>query len=314
MGPSSRRAQAQTDAKAALGKVLKTPDPGGKIVSLIEGQSKSDGHPINYQQDVAPWLGEKAGFFFTDLGQTAQKGAAVIETDEPGGVARLRPKASGATATNPAPQTYNGASYQTDPSSSPARIDGLRDGRRHSWSRATSPAFKAAVDASKGDSLGDDERLQGLHRRAAERPAGTLYTVPKNLIDSIGLGAQFGPAAASSSSRRVAGDSLDKPVAGALTATRRTASTRVTGGSNGVDTPESSLIGDVPAQSWLALGIGNLGDTAKRTARPAQGPGSRTSSGHRPADPVDDRLVSSTSSAAPWAMRSSTSRARRSRP
>ena len=32
-----------------------------------------------------------------------------------------------------------------------------------------------------------------------------------------------------------------------------------------MDTPESSLIGDVPAQSWLALGLGNLGDSAKRT-------------------------------------------------
>src|SRR5919108_5183658 len=41
--------QAQTDAKAALSKVLDTQDPGGKIVSLIESESKSEGHPINYQ-------------------------------------------------------------------------------------------------------------------------------------------------------------------------------------------------------------------------------------------------------------------------
>ena len=76
--------QAQTDAKAVLGKVLDTADPGGKIVSLLEGQAKSNGHPFDYQQDVAPWLGEKAGFFFTDLGENAQKGAAVIETTNPG--------------------------------------------------------------------------------------------------------------------------------------------------------------------------------------------------------------------------------------
>ncbi len=47
---------------------------------------------------------------------------------------------------------------------------------------------------------------------------------------------------------------------------RPTASTSSSSGaSNGVDTPESSLIGDVPAQSWLALGLGNLGDSVKRT-------------------------------------------------
>jgi hypothetical protein len=45
---------AQSDAQAALGKILDTPDPGAKIVSLIEDQSKTDGHPINFAQDVSP--------------------------------------------------------------------------------------------------------------------------------------------------------------------------------------------------------------------------------------------------------------------
>ena len=107
--------QTQTDAKAALGKVLNTPDPGGKIVSLIEGQAKADGHPFNYQQDVAPWLGEQAGIFFTDLTDNAQKGAAVIETTNPGAALAFARKVSGATATTPAPQTYNGAIYQAEP-------------------------------------------------------------------------------------------------------------------------------------------------------------------------------------------------------
>ena len=93
--------QAQTDAKAALGKVLDTADPGGKIVSLLEQQAKSDGHPFNYQQDVAPWLGEKAGFFFTDLAENAQKGAAVIETTQPGGVPRLRTQGLGSDGDQP---------------------------------------------------------------------------------------------------------------------------------------------------------------------------------------------------------------------
>ena len=95
--------QTATDAKAALTKVLNTPDPGGKIVSLLEQQAKSDGHPIDFQQDVAPWLGEDAGFFFTDLTDNAQKGAAVIETSNPAASLAFARKASGATATNPAP-------------------------------------------------------------------------------------------------------------------------------------------------------------------------------------------------------------------
>ena len=43
----------------------------------------------------------------------------MVETTNPSASLAFAQKASGATATNPAPQTYNGASYQTDPSSSP---------------------------------------------------------------------------------------------------------------------------------------------------------------------------------------------------
>jgi hypothetical protein len=53
-------------------------------------------------------------------------------------------------------------------------------------------------------------------------------------------------------------------VAGALTASADSVELEATGGSSGFDTPESSLVGEVPAQSWLALGIGNLGDTLKK--------------------------------------------------
>jgi hypothetical protein len=64
---------------------------------------------------------------------------------------------------------------------------------------------------------------------------------------------------------QVVGDSLDKPIAGALTANADSIQVDAIGGSNGVETPESSLLGDVPSQAWLALGIGNLGDVVKRT-------------------------------------------------
>jgi hypothetical protein len=250
--------QAQTDAKAALEKVLDTPDPGGKIVSLLEQESKSEGHPINYQQDVAPWLGEKAGFFFTSL-TDAQKGAAVIETSNPTAALAFARKASGATETSPAPQTYNGASYQTDPNDSSSvfgtvgdfLIEGDLDG------------FKAAVDADKGDSLGDDSDFKDSLDQLPDDRLGTFYTVPRTLIDSIGP-AQFDQQS-QALLEKSAGESLDEPVSGALTASASSFDLEFIGGSNGVETPESSLVGDVPGDSWLAFGLGNLGDVAKRT-------------------------------------------------
>ncbi len=251
--------QTQTDAKAALGKVLNTPDPGGKIVSLIEGQAKADGHPFNYQQDVAPWLGEQAGIFFTDLTDNAQKGAAVIETTNPGAALAFARKVSGATATTPAPQTYNGASYQAEPDDPTTVFGAVGD----FLVTGDVEGFKAAVDADKGDSLGDNSDFKDSLDQLPSDRLGTFYTVPKTLIDALGTDQidQQSQAAI----EKTAGESLDKPVSGALTASADTFDMQFVGGDNGVETPESSLIGDVPADSWLALGVGNLGDTAKRT-------------------------------------------------
>jgi hypothetical protein len=251
--------QAQTDAKAALGKVLDTADPGGKIVSLLEGQAKSDGHPFDYQQDVAPWLGEKAGFFFTALGENAQKGAAVIETTNPEASLAFARKISGATATSPAPQTYNGASYQTEPDD-PTNVFGTVG---DFLVTGDVTGFKAAVDAQNGDSLGDDSDFKDSLDQLPGDRLGTFYTVPKTLIDSIGS-AQFDQQSRALLEKS-AGESLDKPVSGALTASADSFDLEFVGGANGVETPESSLVADVPGDSWLALGLGDLGDTAKRT-------------------------------------------------
>jgi Protein of unknown function (DUF3352) len=249
---------AQSDAKAALSKILNTPDPGAKIVSLIQDQSKADGHPINYPQDVAPWLGEKAGAFFTSLGSNSQ-GAVVVETKDPAASLAFARKASGASATNPAPQTYNGDTYQTDPSQT-GQVFGtvgnfLVDGDL--------AGFKAAVDASKGDSLGDSSDFKDAVGDLPADRLGTVYTVPKTFINALGP-SQVDPNS-QALLEKTAGDSLNQPVAGALTATADSIQIDATGGSSGFDTPESSLIGDVPSQAWLSVGIGNLGDTVKRT-------------------------------------------------
>ena len=92
---------------------------------------------------------------------------------------------------------------------------------------------------------------------------GTVYTIPKDFIAALGPD-QFDPNS-QALLEKTAGDSINEPAAGALTASADSIELEATGGNNGVDTPESSLIGAVPSQAWLAFGIGNLGDTVKRS-------------------------------------------------
>ena len=250
----------EAGAKEALGKVFDTNDPGAKIVSLLEQSAKSEGHPVNYQQDVAPWLGEKVGFFFTDLSDTEQNGAALVETTDPEAALAFARKASGATATNPPAKTYNGVSYQTDPENPASNVFGIVGDFLVQGDEAS---FKAVVDTDKGgDSLGDDSDFKDAIGKLPDDRLGTFYTVPKAFIDSVGAG-QIDPDS-QALLEKSAGDSLNEPVAGAVTASANGFDADFIGGDTGVDTPESSLLKTVPADSWAALGIGNLGDIAKQ--------------------------------------------------
>jgi hypothetical protein len=124
-------------------------------------------------------------------------------------------------------------------------------------------AVNAAIDANSGDSLGDSSDFKDALDQLPSDRLGTFYTVPRTLIDAIGP-AQFDQQS-EALLEKSAGEALDKPVAGALTASANSFNLEFIGGSNGVDTPESSLVADVPGDSWLAFGLGDLGDAAQRT-------------------------------------------------
>lgn len=244
---------AKTDAEAALKTILHTDDPAGKIIDQIDKQKTATGQPVNYQTDIAPWIGQKAGVFFTTLGETSQ-GSSVIETTNPSAALAFAQKANG---TSGQPKTVDGVSVQTaqDPSTAYATVgDFLVVGDE--------TGVAAAIQADKGDSLGDDSDFKDSIGDLPDDRLGTFYTVPKTFIDS--LGSQF-DAASKAAIEKSAGENLDQPVAGAVTADADSVQLEATGGNTGVETPESSLLGDVPGQSWLALGIGNLGDNLQHS-------------------------------------------------
>jgi hypothetical protein len=243
---------AKTDAEQALGTVLKTNDPGGKITSLIDQQKTATGQPVNYQTDIAPWLGQKAGVFFTTLG-VASTGSSVIETTNPASALAFAKKAEG---TSGAPKTVDGVTYQIAQDGKTAYgTDGdfLLVGNE--------PGVQAAIKAKQGDSLGDSSDFKDALGNLPSDRLGTFYTVPKNFIDALGP-AQF-PPQSKALIEKTAGDQLDNPVSGSLSATSSSFNLDFVGGKS-VSTPQSTVLGDVPSTAWLAVGIGNLGDLVKR--------------------------------------------------
>jgi hypothetical protein len=248
--------QARADAEAALSKVLDTNDPGAKIVSLIdqEGQQQPPNERFTYAADIQPWLGEKVAVFFNSFAGEG-KGAAVAETTDPAAaLAAARKSESGATQTS----EHGGTTVYTNPADGDSFAsvgDFLVFGETE--------AVNAAIDANSGDSLGDNGEFKDAIGELPGDRLGTFYTLPRTLIDAIGP-EQFDEQTRSLL-ERTAGESLDQPVSGALTASADSFDLEFVGGSTGAETPESSLLASVPADSWLALGLGDLGATAKRS-------------------------------------------------
>jgi hypothetical protein len=244
----------EQNARQALGKILNTDDPGAKIVHLINKNVShvKPGETFTYQQDIAPWLGQKVGLFADSLGEGSKPTILLESTNDAAAMASERKDSRDLGPGG----SYKGHEYDKE-------SNGLVFGTAGGFAiYGPLAGFQKAVDAMNGDSLGDDGDFKDAIGDLPDDRLGTLYTVPKTFIDALGNQVDAQSKAAIEKS---AGDSLNEPVAGALTATANSFELEATGGSEGVDTPESSLIADVPAQSWLALGIGDLGDSLKRS-------------------------------------------------
>jgi Protein of unknown function (DUF3352) len=250
---------AEEGAKAAAGKILDTSDPGPKLQSLITQSAQADekpGETFNWQEDVEPWLGEQVGVFYASLSDN--DGTAVVESkDNRAALDALNEDVKApAPGTPKASRSYNGASYELE-------SDGTAFGAVGDFIvSGPEDGFKAAVDALNGDSLGDSGDFKDALGDLPDDRLAAFYSVPKNFVDALPPD-QLRPNG-KSLFEKFAGDSLDEPITGDVTASADKIELEFTGGSTGSDTPQSSLLAAVPATAWLAFGAGDLGDNLKR--------------------------------------------------
>ena len=255
------------DVLDAAGKVLRTDDPEAKIRELLDEAMKESDDPVDYDKDVAPWLGEKAGVWVSGLDRDKPGYVAVVAAKDTDKAQEAIDKGIQQDGGKVRQESYEGVDYQVDDEGVAAGIVG------DFFTVGTEPEFKRTVKANDGDSLADEERFKDTVDELDEDRLGLFYVDSKPFIEQA---IKADPDAASQLQQIRAIFPIDKlePIGGALLADgdRIRFDTLMRG--EGVSalrasfgpllgTGETPLIKELPGDAWAAYGAPNVGPGLK---------------------------------------------------
>ena len=254
------------DVLDAAGKVLRTDDPEAKMRELIaEAQKESDGPDFDYDKDVAPWLGEKAGVWVTGVDRDKPGYAAIIATKDTEEAQKALDKAAKDEKTEKQ-RSYDGVDYMVDE-------DGVAAGIVGDYVVAgTEPEFKRTVKAQKGDSLAGDKKFKDVVGELEEDRLGFFYVDLKPVFEQA---IKNDPNAAQQAQQLRAIFPVDKlePMGGALladgdriafdTLMRGPGVTALKVFTPFLGTDATPLVKELPGDAWAAYGAPNVGPGLK---------------------------------------------------
>ena len=242
------------DQKQAIDSILSKFPGGGqtgdKLTDLIEKGLRESDAPISFKQDIEPWLGDEAAFFasgVTDTGQLEASAGLIATEDEEKAKDALEKSAEGKIQKH----DYKDVEYLTDDSGEAGAVfDGF-------VVLGTEAGVKAAIDASKdGPTLSDDDAYKKATEDAASDRLGLFYV---NSPEFLKAARQSGTPLPDSFKKF-----FEEPIVA-------TADADEDGVVFEADVPAelaqsfaffgeaSDVLGDMPADSWLALGQKDLG-------------------------------------------------------
>jgi hypothetical protein len=248
------------NAKTVAGKILRTSDPGGKIVGLIDDALKDD--KASYSDDIAPWLGQRAGIAITSIGaggKDVDVVGAIASKDDDAANAFLDEQAKGTT------RTYRDVKYhfKAGDDLAAAVVD-------HAVLIGTERGFKSAIDARSGGGLAATGTFKKARETVGTDGLGFVYADPGRFFDLV-AGAASGTAAGQDAATLksfkglLTGTGLQSVAASVDVASN---AIRVDAAAIGLkaSTAKSAAAGDgpgaaaaVPAGAWLSVGVGDVG-------------------------------------------------------
>lgn len=250
--------------RSIVGKFPGEGPPEQRLEKLVSDALRdSDEGKLDYEKDVKPWLGDKVAFFASAPPAGAKASgdmpvAIVIATDDEDKARDAIEKSGGSDLKE---RSYKDVDYLRDPDEDgELNAGGVVDGFAVIGTEA---AFKAAVDASKDESLAESDRFKTATENAEDERVGLFYSDIQGLISAVGQQQQAGIplAALSGPIQQLFGD---KPVVataraeddGVVLDSSMSAQGGLLANLFGKGT---ELVGELPADSWVAVGQPDIG-------------------------------------------------------
>jgi hypothetical protein len=238
-------------------KVLGVDDPGKRIQTLLDESIKESDSKLTYEDDIKPWLGQRAAFALTSLGsgQNDTQAAAILASKDNGKAQDAIDKAGDEETPKAVKREYEGIDYRVSDDTALGLVDDF-------VVVGTEPGFKAVVDASKGDALTDDQPYSDAAKDTGDK-LGFGFVDTQALLSALGSSGQL-PGGAESLQGLLGAANQPITLSLAATATRITLEA-VAAATKAAEAKQSDLLPELPGDSWLALGLSGLGTSIKNT-------------------------------------------------
>lgn len=177
------KGQLQRDVEAAVKAIAGIDDPGAEIIAKLEEEADEEGEPLDYETEVEPWLGERAGMFLDDYdGEDFQQFGVAVETTDPDAAQSFIEKQADADEDPIDDASYEGVEYKID--AADESVYGIVGDLV--VIAEEEKAFKAAVDAANGDSLDDEAAFGDAMEGTTEGSLADVYVDVGLMIEQSG--------------------------------------------------------------------------------------------------------------------------------
>jgi len=238
-------------------------DPGAELIALIDGSLSDDGLDATYSEDIDPWLGDQAAAFVSSFEAEAETPdfAVMAEVEDVDAADDFLQSMVEQDPADEEQRTYEDTEYYVVGGSLSV---GIIDESAFVFGSET--GLMVAVDAAAGESLAESDEYTERLDELPDDPLASLFVEPAAAIEASIASGDVDPAAARVIEPLLGGP-LSKPMAATLTATTDSASVDFASlvDESTSSSTDSSLLTELPAESWLATAVPDLGPTLQRT-------------------------------------------------